>query len=560
MTDAFRTRALELHSRYVWDFDRVKRALDFVAKQRMTALILHRNDIVDRIIWPAKFFGANGDERNIFERYRTIHRSLYKYTPTRRSGPYHRREYLRRIIELARRQGTEVWFQNKELFFHDIFLELRPELTKNGRICPSEPFWNDFIETKYTELFQELPGLTGVVTAPGTGESRLSISANRCTCELCATMTPRRWYGGLLNAMHRPIAKAGARLVVRDFVFDKKAQDALASSFDELPADVAISLKSTPHDYYPSFPDNARIGQVGNRPQWVEFDCMGQYFGGGLAPAIRTEQWRGRMERAKALGVEGLVFRTDWESLDGHSAFHTPNLINAYGGAALGRDLTASTRNAFASWLTGEGMLVEGATPDEAAAWAEKLLGESWEIVRRALYTNDCVFNDSSTFPVGLDHAWWLAEEKNSLKDWDPSKADALRPDEANIRALLAEKDEAVARVQAVLPVLDNPPAGLAPAALEDLRWRMDVCHLYIRGFSGLGRALLLTRALVAKPTGAWASEARGLWDAALANLLVLADEFDAFAATTDHRYTVYVVLSSERLRTLHADLAARIS
>ncbi len=560
MTDAFRTRALELHSRYVWDFDRVKRALDFVAKQRMTALILHRNDIVDRIIWPAKFFGANGDERNIFERYRTIHRSLYKYTPTRRSGPYHRREYLRRIIELARRQGTEVWFQNKELFFHDIFLELRPELTKNGRICPSEPFWNDFIETKYTELFQELPGLTGVVTAPGTGESRLSISANRCTCELCATMTPRRWYGGLLNAMHRPIAKAGARLVVRDFVFDKKAQDALASSFDELPADVAISLKSTPHDYYPSFPDNARIGQVGNRPQWVEFDCMGQYFGWGLAPAILTEQWRGRMERAKALGVEGLVFRTDWESLDGHSAFHTPNLINAYGGAALGRDLTASTRNAFASWLTGEGMLVEGATPDEAAAWAEKLLGESWEIVRRALYTNDCVFNDSSTFPVGLDHAWWLAEEKNSLKDWDPSKADALRPDEANIRALLAEKDEAVARVQAVLPVLDNPPAGLAPAALEDLRWRMDVCHLYIRGFSGLGRALLLTRALVAKPTGAWASEARGLWDAALANLLVLADEFDAFAATTDHRYTVYVVLSSERLRTLHADLAARIS
>jgi hypothetical protein len=563
MEPAFRTRALEIHSRYVWDFDRVRRALDFIAKQRMTALILHRNDIVDRIVWPARFFGASGEERNIFERYRAIHRSLYKYTPTRRSGPYHRRDYLKRVIELARRQGTELWFQNKELFFHEIFLELRPELTKGGHLCPSEPFWNQFVEAKYTELFQELPGLTGIITAPGTGESRLSIAANRCTCAVCAGMTPKRWYTALLGAMHRPVTAAGRRLVVRDFVFDKRAQDALADSFAELPADIAVSLKNTPHDYYPSFPDNPRIGKVGARPQWVEFDCMGQYFGWGIAPAILTEQWRGRMARAREAGVEGLVFRTDWESLDGHSAFHTPNLVNVYAGAALGRDLSAPTQGVYRAWLEGEGMLAADAADaarDAAAAWAEKLLGDSWEIVRRALYTNDCVFNDSSTYPVGLDHAWWLAEEKNSLKDWEASKADALSPAEGNIRMLLAEKDAAVARVASLLPLLAAMPPALTPEAAAELCWRVDVWHRYVRGFAALGRALLLARALLAGPGGDWAGEARGLFAAAQSELLALADEFDAFAAATDHRYSVYVLLGAERLRTLHADLAARVA
>ena len=565
MSDAFAIRALEIHSRYVWDFDHVRRALDFIARQGMTSLILHRNDIVDRIVWPARFFGASGSETNIFQRYRAIHRSLYQYTPTRRSGPYHRREYLKRVIELAARQGTEVWFQNKELFFHEIFLELRPELTKDGHLCPSEPFWQDFVETKYTELFQELPGLAGIITAPGTGESRLSIAANRCTCSLCATNTPKRWYTGLLHAMHRPVSAAGKRLVVRDFVFDKKAQDALADSFAELPREIAVSLKNTPHDYYPTFPDNPRIGRVGDRPQWVEFDCMGQYFGWGIAPAILIEQWRDRLAVAKQAGVEGLVFRTDWESLDSHTAFHTPNLINLHAGAALGRDPATPTRTIFLRWLEEQRMLRAEATQQQCEAcaeWAERLLNGSWDVVRRALYTNDCVFNDSSTYPVGLEHAWWLAEEKNSLKDWDPSKVDALAPDEANIRRLLAEKDEAVARVEAVLPLLDAPPAGLTDGALEDLRWRMAVCHRYVRGFRALGRALLLARALTATPapTAAWRVEAGRLFDEAQAELLVRAADFERFAATTDYRYTVYVLLGHERLRTLHADLAARVA
>ncbi|WP_426958981.1 hypothetical protein [Muricoccus radiodurans] len=557
---AFDLRALEMHSRTVWDLDKVRRSLDFIADQGMNALILHRTDIVDRIVWPARYFGATGDETNIFERYNHVHRQLYRYTPARRSGHYHRREYLRRIIELAARQGIRVWFQNKELFFHEIFLELRTELRKDGVLCPSEPFWFEFVEAKYTELYQELPGLAGVITAPGTGESRLSIAANRCGCELCRDMTPRKWYGRLIKAMHSPITAAGRRLVVRDFVFTKGAQEDLAAAFEEMPPDVAVSLKNTPHDYYPSFPDNPRIGRVGNRAQWLEFDCMGQYFGWGIAPAILIEDWRARLERARPTGVEGLVFRTDWESLDSHSCFHTLNLANLYAGAALGRDLSAPATAIYGEWMAKEGML-EADTPENRAAcgvWANRLLGRSWDTVGRTLYANDCVLNDSSTFPVGFDHAWWLAEEKNSLRDWDHSKNDALAPTEANLRKVLAERDEALEILAESARALDDPPPGLRPTALAEFRTRFDICRRYLRGYRAVGRALMLARVLSVPQPPALAIEARELFNAAQAELLSLAAEYAAFE-TTDDRYTVYVLLSAERLRTLHNDLSRRV-
>ena len=88
---AFPFRALEVHSAYAWDYRWIRQALAFIRDQGLNALVLHRNDIVDQVVYPAKFFGGSDAPRNIFERYQEIHRALYKYTPTRRSGPYLRR-------------------------------------------------------------------------------------------------------------------------------------------------------------------------------------------------------------------------------------------------------------------------------------------------------------------------------------------------------------------------------------------------------------------------------------------------------------------------------------
>jgi hypothetical protein len=526
----------------------------------MTALVLHRNDIVDLVVYPGRLFGASAACANIFERYQQIFRALYRFTPTRRSGPYQRRDYLCRVIDLAARQGTGVWLENKELSFHEIFLEFHPELTKGAALCPNEPFWWDFLAAKYTELFEDLPGIAGIITAPGTGESRLSAAASRCDCPLCRAATRPQWYARLIGAMHAPIRAAGKQLAVRDFVFARAAHEELAEAIERLPADIIVSLKNTPHDYYPTFPDNPRLGRVGAHRQWIEYDCMGQYFGWGVAPAIMIDDIARRLAAAEAAGAEGAVFRTDWESLDGNSAFHSPNLVNLHAGAALALDAATPRAAIWQSWLAEGGMLEPGADPAPVVAWAEDVLGGSWEATRRACYALGCVFSDSTNYPVSLEHAFWLAEEKNSLADWDATKANALAPTEAVARAVMVEKDAAVRLAAAALTRAANRPEGLTPAAHADILARLDCFLRYVRGFRAVGHALILARVLLEGQPGGFRDETERGLSAAMADLLACAAEFDAFARATDHHHVVYTLLSGERLRALHADLARRLA
>lgn len=561
----FLTRAIEFHSSYVWNFDWIRQGLEFARRHEMTSLVLHRNDIVDMVVYPGVLFGASSAGRNIFERYREIYPKLYKYTPTRRSGPYQRRDYLRRVIDLAGRNGIEVWFENKELSFPDILLELNPQLVKQGTLCPNDPFWWDFVDTKYSELFQDFPEIAGIITAPGTGESRLAISSNRCTCEACRGSTPQGWYRKLIMAMHAPIRSAGRELVVRDFVFDKKAQTELAETISDLPDDVIVSLKNTPHDYYPTFPDNPRLGDVGNHRQWVEFDTMGQYFGWGIGPAVIIDDYRKRMETALGYNVEGMILRTDWESLDGHSSFHTPNRLNLHAAAALALDAGVTDRAIHRSWLAETGMTTPGASDadlDAAADWSARLFARSWEIVAKSLFVNDCVFSDSSNYPVSLDHAWWLAEKKNSLKDWDPAKENALETSEDNVRQILADKDEALRLVGLQPKLASEKPTALTEAAHADLIERMETFKLYVAGWRAVVHACILTKFLLDRPddAGSFGREVRSRIDTALDLLQSLADEMKTYAAVTDQHFASYNMLGWERLLTLRDDLVGRLA
>jgi hypothetical protein len=537
----------------------------FARDHGMTALVIHRNDIVDRVVYPTKYYGGNGTYENIIERYQDIHRKLYELTPTRRSGSYQRRDYLKRIIDLGARWGLDVYFENKELFFHEIIIEFAPEVMKNGCVCPSEPFWWEFLEVKYTELFQELPGLAGVICAPGTGESKAALSSNRCTCSLCRSMDLADWYTKLLTSMHGPIKAAGKTFAVRDFVHHRAVHDKLGAALEALPEDIVIALKNTPHDYFPTFPDNPRLGKVGKHRQWLEFDCMGQYFGWGLSPAIMIEDMRGRLERGAAAGVDGAMFRTDWESLDSHNTFFTPNLINVYAGAALTRDLQASPLPLYEAWLVEQGHTRKTATPAElrdAALWVEALFGDSWAITRLASYARDYVMNDSTTYPVSYAVAWWLTEEKLSLAEWDPERAGRLDPTEQNMRLALEEKDEAVRRVDALAPLLTAPPTALTPEAILWFRQRYDIFRRYVHGFRAVARPLLLARYVFDGPQApsAFRSEAEAELATAVQALLPLAEAFDDFAATTEFSYPVYVLLSAERIRALHKDLSTRLA
>ncbi len=560
--DAFGIRAIEVHSAYAWDFRWIMKVLAFAEARGLNALVLHRNDVVEQVVYPGACFGAGNSCANIYERYREAFRKIYRYTPTRRSGPLLRRGYLNRVAEEAGRRGIGLFLQNKELSFPDVLLELYPDLVKDGHGCPSEPFWFEFIAAKYKELFEDVPGIAGIITSVGTGESRISITANRCTCDLCRAATPETWYRKVIDAMHGAITSRGRRLVLRDFAFTKKAHGELASAFEGLPPDIGVALKDTPHDFYPTFPQNELIRKIRDREKWIEYDAMAQYFGWGIGPATMIGYMKERMAEARKLGASGIVLRTDWESLDGHTAFDTPNVLNLYAGAAFGKDPASDEASVYRTWLEDEKAFAGDASERdkaEAVSWIASIFDRNWDAVRRALYVGDCVFNDCSTFPVGCGQAIWLAEEKNSLKDWVPEKKDALLPTEENTLRILAEKDEALGMVRELRRMVGDPPSGLSEAFAAGLAGRYEVFELYVEGFRSLARLFALLRY----------AEASGSVRASLAGRRV-ADEFRSalgeadrtisaygeFYRSTSLPSAVYQLLNAERLASFRDDAA----
>lgn len=563
----FKVRALEMHSLYAWDFERVKKSIDFMKRHGMNTLVLHRNDFIDLIVYPSKYFGGKREKYNtIFERYQDIFRVLYKYTPTRRSGPYQRRAYLKRVLEEARRSDIEVFIENKELYFPEILPEFHPELLKNGKLCANEPFWWDFTRTKYQEFFEEFPEIGGIITAPATGESKISISSNRCTCELCKAATPQDWYRKLIMSMYEPISAAGKRLAIRDFVFNAKAHNEIASTMEQLPNDVIIALKNTPHDYYPTFPDNPRIGKVGDHEQWIEFDSMAQYFGWGIGPSIMTEDYRRRMKLARENGAEGVIIRTDWESLDGHTAFDTPNFINLYAVAALTNDLDAESTGIYDNWLEEQCFYKKDTSKEDrrkAALWVESFMKDTWEVIKRTVYVNDCVFSDSSLLPVSIEHALWLAEEKNSLKDWDKSKENALSTDIENLKLLLEEKDEALRLVRKLLKEAGKGNGAITEEGNKYFVDWFEIFERYVRAFRLAAQSIFLTKhSLNERKDGkdGTSKEIEAMRDQRIEELLELAAELEEFAKSTSFQFRVYALLDPDRLRALHYDLCRRLS
>ena len=559
----FVTRALELHSLYAWDYNWIIQTMDFMKSLDMNTLILHRNDFIDLIIYPGKYFGyEEKDGDTIFETYSQIFRKLYQYTPTRRSGPYQRRAFLKRVLKEAERRGIQVFIENKELYFPDIILEFYPQLVKEGHICASDPFWLEFLKVKYRDFFREFPQVAGIITAIATGESRVSIKSNRCQCERCQSMKKEEWFDNVLRAMYDPIHEAGKTLVVRDFVFDPQAHKEIAQVMEQLPQDVVIALKNTPHDYYPTFPDNARLGQVGNHRQWVEYDAMGQYFGWGIAMADLTEDYRRRMNLAYEQGADGIVIRTDWESLDGHSAFLTPNRVNLYSGAMLSSDLGIDNKSIYLCYLEREGWFEEVVSQEKkemAASWFESIVGKTWEATSRMLFVQGCVFSDSSLMPVSYEHGFWLAEEKNSLKAWDASKKDTLAPDRRHLETALEEKKESVRWIDHLLELVLKPQEGIREEKIKWLEERIRIQKTYTGMYEVAVSALLLTRYVVETKENresAYYKEKQVQWRETVDALKLWEDRLRTMFEQTDYMpHTIYTLMDSDRMRCLYNDL-----
>jgi hypothetical protein len=538
-------RAREFHGDRMWSWRWVKAALDFAAANGLNALVFHKNDLLDLLALPERYFSVD---------------DVWRRWPVRYHNIDNNRQYIRSVARYAHDRGIRFFAEVKEISFHDSLLAQRPELWVNGGIDTATPFWWEFLEAKVSEVVEAVPEIDGIIVSPGTRESRVSISTTQTSTK--PGLSAADWYEALIGAMYRPLARAGKVLAVRDFTYTQAEQSVVLDAVSRVSDQIVISLKNTPHDYYPTFPNNARIGHVGRNPQWIEFDTWGQFFGLGVFPAIVLDDMRERFAYARKQGAIGVMARTDWEVISDNQVLDTLNLPNLMGFTKLasGSDIDVSDvvgqflGHSFATALGGGveiGPFSLDGAPRTKAALA-RALNRSWEMMSKAVFVLRHVFHEDCMFPDTLKKAYMMLVEVHGIADWAPEMAGALDLTPEKLHEIFAEKDEAVALAREMSEEIAGATAAEQTAAAEELRETYDLQLWYAEGFRACARACFAAKWALTTPEDADRQKsARSEIDALEQYRLALVDRLSG----TRYCHLVYWLLDTHRLESLHEDL-----
>lgn len=499
-------RGLELHGKSFWSHRSIDKALETASRYGLNALVLHESDFTTEFLYPKPLFDPD---------------ATWEGAPARRgeNALQNNQAYMKDILARAKRAGIEVWVEDIELTFPDEVLEKKPELLIGGKVCPTHPYWAEFLREKYLDLATTYPGIGGVIVSAGSPEGRASLSQKKCGCTRCSATGLAAWYEFLLSAIYGALSSKGLRMAVREFSYTADHQMAIAEAMSKLPDDLVSCVKNTPHDFYPTFPDNPLVAKDSGNPKWIEYDTMGQFYGWGAFPCLMREDIGQRFSHASDNGVAGVVLRVEWERVNDWWSLDTLNRMNLHAAAAAAQDIAMTDETLLHAWLEEESIELAPATE----ALAADFLADTWVIIRKALYIHDFVLNDSSRFPLTIKRAWWSMRSKHSLGEWFPDRKKDLDLDASKLNAYLEEKLEAVALLDGWIERLRAIDAGEMKklpfmANIDEFRdyiqgWRIagTLCLLaeaYARE-AMLGEAMLGEKAAARKRIGAALGEAR---------------------------------------------------
>jgi hypothetical protein len=486
----FEFRGLELHNSRMWNWNAVERALNFMHEFGFNALIFHQNDLMDQIVLPREYFSEE---------------MMWEYWPIRLCAIGTNGEYIRKVIREAKKRGIDFFLQVKEIWYPEELLERFPELrTKEGYICATDPFWFQFLELKTKELLEDFPDIGGIIVSPATRESKVSIAANRCECERCRATEQKDWYTGYLKALYRPLEKAGKTLIVRDFSYTVGAQNAVIAAVEECSKDIVIGLKNTPHDFWPVFPDNVRIGTSNGLREYIEFDVVGQYCGLGVFPCSLVEDLKKRLDYCRDKGSTGLWCRTDWELLDEVSTFNSFNQLNLIAAGMLSRDPSCDLDSVYKAWtnyglfssLREESRTGEPVRPTSKQA-VEKLKNfmiASWSVIEKTLYVRGHVFQYSSRFQHAIRSIYNIMMKYHQREQWEPGSSANVAPTAENIDVILGEKEQAKAEVRKLSSILEVDSLGLPREFADEITDMLDLYTYYVDGFAHMAKAYFMTQ------------------------------------------------------------------
>jgi hypothetical protein len=553
----FAIRGVEMHSNNrfqtgAWRWKAIDRVLGIMERNELNALIFHQVDLTDWLVLPKAYFKPE---------------AMRTRWPARLAQVENARSHIREVVRRAGEKGIGFYLEVKEMWYPDELVELHPEVMEvKGIVCPTHPFWWDFIRAKYAELVEEVPGIAGVIMSPGSRESKLTLSVRSCPCARCRSYDPATWYENIIRCTREPLAARGKVLAIRDFAFSRTDQNFILNACSAVSKDVVMAMKNTPHDYYPTFPDNPRIGRADGHPQWIEFDCWGQYFGMGFFPVSVIEDMQRRLRHCRASGATGVWFRTDLEVINDQSVFSSFDVLNLMGGAMLSRQIEQDLDRVYRAWLAfgiPDVMKSESEQGEPVPVGSEHLaqfrdfMRASWSVMEGTIYIRGLVFTEGSCqFPVSVDRAFSNMLVFQGREDWEPGANRRVEPTEENIRVIFAEKTQAIEEVKRLPEILKIDQTALPAPLKESVRTMLDLYALYVRGYCLCTFGCYLTRKAERSRTAADLATAGTACDALVAYRAELVRKF----ADTDYNEHVTWFFEISHLDSLIQDIRGKLA
>lgn len=279
-------------------------------------------------------------------------------------------------------------------------------------------------------------------------------------------------------------------LQVRTFVWYPEEYHDVMAAVKQLPSDQVIMSKCVPQDWNLRGMYASEIGDVGGRPQIIEYDVAGEYFRRNAVANCMPELLKAHFDYEIGKHIAGICVRVD---RDDDSVLHQPNEVNLWTLAMLADGATEDLDEIWKAWATNR----FGAAAADGVVRALKPTGD---VVSEMLNIGPFSFGDTRQFPpIGdedvfgqLHQDWW----------WDPATYGAIHEraetgEASFIIDVAAAKEAAKATAAQCLADLELVRDKLAPEDYEILKTRLVTNQVQLAFRAPMAMAVLHYRQMM---------------------------------------------------------------
>jgi len=414
----------------------------------------------------------------------------------------HRQDIVRQISRWCGEKSLPLWIWHHELYLPPEFYQGYPEITgTNYPVCFSHPLVGEAIEAKIGEFLAALPDVAGLVLSMSECAGVEITSDQGCQCPKCRRMDIPTRLRMMVDHVRQPLKAAGKGLVVRTFsharyreVLRHTETENMMRAFEDLPEDVILMSKYCSQDFFgSSYPDNALIGAFKN-PHLVEFTLNREITGGTWTPNCTYADFAARIKNAGNKGCLGVVGRVDnpTSSDDPYITIDHPNAFNLYCFSRLGQDPDTPSDDIWRDYLTQR-------YPRADHAQLRQALEPTQEMGDKIYLTLGC-YGISYAHRIPHAHQIDSTLEFLSLAKWRPDWLEThnriQNHDPSLIRAILQEKDEAIAIAERSLSIVESLRGQLDD--MEYLQMKLGFVHAGQAGrlWRGISEVYFLARCI----------------------------------------------------------------